>query len=163
MLFTLVFLIIIIVAAKMSMVTVKQSELVIIERLGRFHSILEPGLNFVVPFIDNVRAVVRTDQQNIKVSVNDVISSDNQSLKIDVVLFYTIIDPEKSVYEIKDLKEGINYLTSTTIRDVVSRYMGNEVMAYRGQVALQAKKVLDEALLAWGCRLDNANIDNISK
>ena len=121
MAFLIVLLVIILIIAFMSIKIVKQSEVYIIERLGKYHKIADAGLTIIIPFIDQVRSVVSLKQQTMDIPPQGVITKDNVTITIDTVVFYKITDPAKAVYEIQSLKKGIEYLAITTIRDIVGR------------------------------------------
>ena len=105
MVFLLILLIIIFIIAFKSIKIVKQSEVYIIERLGKYHKIADAGLTIIVPFIDQVRSVVSLKQQTMDIPPQGVITKDNVTITIDTVVFYKITDPAKAVYEIQSLKK----------------------------------------------------------
>ena len=84
-----------------SIKVVKQSELYIIERLGKFHKVADAGLTIIIPFIDHIRSIVSLKQQTLDIQPQEVITKDNVTITIDTVVFYKIIDPAKAVYEIR--------------------------------------------------------------
>ncbi len=155
------FVIICIVAFK-SIHIVRQSEVLIIERLGRFHKVAEAGLTIIVPFIDNVRSVVSLKQQTMDVPPQGVITADNVTITIDTVVFYKITDPVKAVYEIQSLKKGIEYLAITTIRDIVGKMELDETFSSRDLINDKLRAILDEATDAWGCKIDRVEIKDIT-
>ena len=112
-------IIIILVIAFKSIKVVNQSEVYIIERLGKYYKTADAGLTLIVPFIDRVSSVVLLKELTMDIPPQGVITKDNVTISIDTVVFYQITDPEKSVYEIANLKKGIEYLAITTIRDIV--------------------------------------------
>ena len=121
MLFLIIIAIILIVFVAMSVKIVRQSEVYIIERLGKFHKIADAGLTIIIPFIDHVRSIVSLKQQTLDVAPQEVITKDNVTITINTVVFYRIMDPAKAVYEIQSLKKGIEYLSVTSIRDLVGK------------------------------------------
>lgn len=155
------FLIIIIVAF-CSIKVVRQSEVYVIERLGKFNSIAEAGLNFILPFVDRVRAVVSLKQQTMDVPPQSVITKDNVTITIDTVVFYQITDPAKAVYEIESLQKGICYLAITTIRDIVGKMDLDSTFSSRDSINMQLRQVLDEATDKWGCKVDRVEIKDIT-
>ena len=120
-LFFIPFAIILIIAA-FSIKVVRQAEVYVIERLGKFHKVADAGLNIILPFIDRVRAIVNMKQQTMDVPPQGVITKDNVTITIDTVVFFQIMDPVKSVYEIENLQKGIAYLAIATIRDIVGKW-----------------------------------------
>ena len=155
------FVIIVFVAYK-TIKIVRQSEVYIIERLGRFHKVAGAGLTIIVPFIDRVRSVVSLKQQTMDIPPQSVITSDNVTITIDTVVFYKITDPAKAVYEIQSLKKGIEYLAITTIRDIVGKMELDETFSSRDIINTKLRTVLDEATDVWGCKIDRVEIKDIT-
>ncbi|MBR2241426.1 MAG: SPFH/Band 7/PHB domain protein [Clostridia bacterium] len=141
---------------------VKQSEVYIIERLGKFHKVADAGLTIIVPFIDHVRSIVSLKQQTMDIPPQGVITRDNVTITIDTVVFYKITDPAKAVYEIQSLKKGIEYLAITTIRDVVGKMDLDETFSSRDTINDQLRVILDEATDQWGCKVDRVEIKDIT-
>jgi len=158
----LVLFVILIIIAFKTIKVVRQSEVYIIERLGKFHKVADAGLTIIVPFIDTVRSVVSLKQQTMDVPPQGVITTDNVTITIDTVVFYKITDPAKAVYEIQSLKKGIEYLAITTIRDIVGKMMLDETFSSRDQINNKLRIILDEATDPWGCRVDRVEIKDIS-
>ena len=160
--FLLVLLIIILIIAAMSIKIVKQSEVYIIERLGKFYKVADAGLTIIVPFLDHVRSVVSLKQQTMDVPPQGVITEDNVTMTIDTVVFYQITDPAKAVYEIQSLKKGIEYLAITTIRDIIGKMNLDETFSSRDGINNKLRIVLDEATDRWGCKIDRVEIKDIN-
>lgn len=160
--FLLVLFIIVCIIAYKTIKVVRQSEVYIIERLGRFHKVADAGLTIIVPFIDKVRSVVSLKQQTMDIPPQGVITSDNVTITIDTVVFYKITDPAKAVYEIQSLKKGIEYLAITTIRDIVGKMELDETFSSRDQINDKLRVILDEATDAWGCKIDRVEIKDIT-
>ncbi len=160
--FLLFLLIIILIIAFMSIKIVKQSEVYIIERLGKFYKVADAGLTIIIPFFDHVRSVVSLKQQTMDVPPQGVITKDNVTITIDTVVFYQITDPAKAVYEIQSLKKGIEYLAITTIRDIIGKMDLDETFSSRDGINNQLRVVLDEATDKWGCKIDRVEIKDIT-
>ena len=160
--FLLVLLVIIIVIACSSIKIVKQAEVYIIERLGKFYKVADAGLTIIIPFFDHVRSVVSLKQQTMDVPPQGVITKDNVTITIDTVVFYQITDPAKAVYEIQNLKKGIEYLAITTIRDIIGKMDLDETFSSRDGINTQLRVVLDEATDRWGCKVDRVEIKDIT-
>ena len=105
--FLIVLLVIVAIIAFSSIKVVNQSEVYIIERLGKFEKIADAGLTIIVPFLDRVSSVVLLKEQTMDIPPQGVITKDNVTINIDTVVFYQITDPVKAVYEIQNLKKGI--------------------------------------------------------
>ena len=160
--FFLVLLAIIVVIALSSIKIVKQAEVYIIERLGKFYKVADAGLTVIIPFFDHVRSVVSLKQQTMDVPPQGVITKDNVTITIDTVVFYQITDPAKAVYEIQNLKKGIEYLAITTIRDIIGKMDLDETFSSRDGINTQLRVVLDEATDRWGCKVDRVEIKDIT-
>ena len=152
----------ILIIAAMSIKIVKQSEVYIIERLGKFYKVADAGLTIIVPFLDHVRSVVSLKQQTMDVPPQGVITKDNVTITIDTVVFYQITDPAKAVYEIQSLKKGIEYLAITTIRDIIGKMNLDETFSSRDGINNKLRIVLDEATDRWGCKIDRVEIKDIN-
>ena len=162
MLFLLILLAIVLVIAFMSIKIVRQSEVYIIERLGKFYKVADAGLTIIIPFLDHVRSVVSLKQQTMDVPPQGVITKDNVTITIDTVVFYQITDPAKAVYEIQSLKKGIEYLAITTIRDIIGKMDLDETFSSRDGINNKLRAVLDEATDKWGCKIDRVEIKDIT-
>ena len=160
--FLIVVFIIIVIIAIRSIKIVQQSEVCIIETLGRFHKVAEPGVNIIVPFVDNVRAVVSLKQQTMDIPPQGVITADNVTITIDTVVFYKITDPTKAIYEIQNLTQGIQYLAITTIRDIVGKMELDQTFSSRDLINDRLRAILDEATDIWGCKIDRVEIKDIT-
>ena len=162
MIFLLILLVIILVIAFTSIKIVKQSEVYIIERLGKFYKIADAGLTIIIPFFDHIRSVVSLKQQTMDIPPQGVITKDNVTITIDTVVFYQITDPAKAVYEIQSLKKGIEYLAITTIRDIIGKMDLDETFSSRDGINTKLRVVLDEATDRWGCKIDRVEIKDIT-
>jgi len=162
MTFLLVLLIIVAIIAFKSIKVVKQSEVYIIERLGKFHKIADAGLTIIIRFVDHVRSVVSLKQQTMDIQPQGVITEDNVTITIDTVVFYKITDPAKAVYEIQSLKKGIEYLAITTIRDIVGKMDLDSTFSSRDAINDKLRVILDEATDQWGCKVDRVEIKDIT-
>ena len=162
MTFLIILIAIILLIAFMSIKIVKQAEVYIIERLGKFYKVADAGLTVILPFFDHVRSVVSLKQQTMDVPPQGVITKDNVTITIDTVVFYQITDPAKAVYEIQNLKKGIEYLAITTIRDIIGKMNLDETFSSRDGINNQLRIVLDEATDRWGCKIDRVEIKDIN-
>ena len=162
MLYLIIFLVIILIIAFKSIKVVKQSEVYIIERLGKFHKVADAGLTIIVPFVDHVRSVVSLKEQTMDIPPQGVITEDNVTIVIDTVVFFQITDPAKAVYEIQSLKKGIEYLAITTIRDIVGKMNLDSTFSSGDLINNQLRILLDEATDKWGCKVNRVEIKDIN-
>ena len=163
---------------------VPQSETRVIERLGRFHSVLNPGLNFIIPFIDkpktiytrrvenglNGRHVVRTTATTVidlREQVYDfpsqqVITRDNVTTEINALLYFQITDPKKAVYEIDNLPNAIEKLTQTSLRNVIGELELDETLTSRDTINSRLQNILDDATNKWGVKVNRVELQDIT-
>ena len=158
----LILLVILLIIAFKSIKIVRQSEVYVIERLGRFHKVADAGLTIIIPFIDHVRSVVSLKQQTMDIPPQGVITKDNVTITIDTVVFYQVTDPAKAVYEIQSLKKGIEYLSITTIRDIIGKMDLDETFTSRDDINTKLRVILDEATDKWGCKIDRVEVCDIN-
>jgi len=157
----LIFLALVVFVAYKTVKVVRQSEVYIIERLGKYHKVAVAGLNIIFPFIDHVRSIVSLKQQTMDIPPQGVITKDNVTITIDTVVFYQITDPQKATYEIQNLKKAIEYLAITTIRDIVGKMDLDSTFSSRDSINTQLRQILDEGTDKWGCKVDRVEIKDI--
>lgn len=157
----LILLVIVVLVALRTIKIVPQSEVLIVERLGRYHKTAEAGLNIIWPFIDHVRARVDLREQTMDVQPQSVITKDNVTIRIDTVVFFQITEARNAVYEIQNLQNGIKYLTTTTMRDIIGKMELDTTLSSREQINSQLRQILDEATDKWGCKVNRVEIKDI--
>ncbi|MCL2074281.1 MAG: SPFH/Band 7/PHB domain protein [Marinilabiliaceae bacterium] len=163
---------------------VRQSETVIIERLGRYSRTLSAGINIIIPVIDQRRSVIwrfvkedydgrtiivrkETSKIDLRETVYDfskqnVITKDNVVTEINAVLYFQIIDPVKSVYEIANLPDAIEKLTQTTLRNVIGEMNLDETLTSRDTINGKLRTVLDDASHKWGVKVNRVELQDIN-
>ena len=135
-----------IIIAKKTLVIIPQSETKIIERLGRYHATLSPGINIIIPFIDSAKSIVTlqrgrymySDSIDLREQVYDfdkqnVITKDNIQMGINALLYFQIVDPFKAVYEINNLPNAIEKLTQTTLRNIIGEMELDQTLTSRAR------------------------------
>ncbi len=134
----------------------------IVERLGRYHKTLDPGLNILVPFIDRLR-VPLTDMREQVVSFppQPVITEDNLVVSIDTVIYFQVTDARAATYEIANYLAAIEQLTTTTLRNVVGGMTLEEALTSRDTINQQLRSVLDETTGKWGIRVSRVELKAI--
>jgi len=140
---------------------VPQATSVIVERLGRYSRTLDPGLHFLVPFVDRPRATVDLREQVVSFPPQPVITSDNLVVNIDTVIYYQPTDPRAATYEIANYIQGIEQLTVTTLRNVIGSLDLEQTLTGRDQINNQLRGVLDEATGRWGIRVNRVELKAI--
>ncbi len=158
----LVGIVVVLIFALRYIIIVRQSTAVIIERLGKFSRELKPGLHFLVPILDSVRAVVDLREQAWDYPPQPVITKDNVPTSIDIVLYYYITDPVKSVYEVRNLNEAILKLTMTSIRNISGSLNLDELLVSRENVNNELRQIVDVATDPWGVKVTRAEIKAVN-
>jgi regulator of protease activity HflC (stomatin/prohibitin superfamily) len=144
-----------------SILVIPQAQSAVIERLGRFKTTAEPGLNFLVPFLDRVRARIDRREQVVSFPPQPVITQDNLTVSIDTVVYFQVTNPRDAVYEISDYIIGVEQLTTTTLRNVVGGMSLEETLTSRDSINGQLRGVLDEATGRWGIRVARVELKAI--
>jgi len=158
----IILFVIIVIIAFASIKIVRQSEVYIIERLGRFSKVADAGLVIIWPFIEQVRARISLKEQTMDIPPQGVITKDNVTITIDTVVFYQVTDPRAAVYEIENLQKGIGYLAITTIRDIVGKMDLDNTFSSRENINIQLREILDSATDKWGCKVTRVEIKDIN-
>lgn len=155
---------------------VSQSETMIVERLGRYHRTLQAGINIILPIVERpketiarlntgaLRMVSRIDlrEQVYDFDKQSVITKDNVMTEINALLYFQVVDPVKSVYEIKNLPMAIEKLTQTTLRNVVGEMELDETLTSRDTINSKLRNVLDEATNKWGVKVNRVELQDIT-
>ena len=132
-----------------------------VERLGRYHRTLQPGLNFVIPYIDRVYPKIDLREQVVSFKPQPVITEDNLVVEIDTVLYFQVTDPRSAAYEIASYLQAVEQLTVTTLRNVVGSMDLEQTLTSRDSINSQLRGVLDEATGKWGLRVNRVEIKAI--
>lgn len=130
----------------------------IVERLGQYHRTLQPGWNFMIPFVDYVRAKISTKQQILDIEPENVITKDNVKISIDNVIFYKVMNARDAVYNIESFKSGIIYSTITNMRNIVGNMTLDEVLSGRDKINQELLLVVDEITDAYGIKILSVEI-----
>ena len=163
-----------IVVLKKTIVIIPQSEMKIIERLGKYYNTLEPGINVIIPFIDKAKDMVAmsrgryvmTDRIDLREQVYDfpsqnVITKDNIQMEINALLYFQIVDPFKAVYEISNLPNAIEKLTQTTLRNIIGEMELDQTLTSRDTINSKLRLVLDDATNKWGIKVNRVELQDI--
>jgi regulator of protease activity HflC (stomatin/prohibitin superfamily) len=140
---------------------IPQATAAVIERLGRYKGTAAPGLAFLVPFIDRVRERIDLREQVRSFPPQPVITQDNLTVNIDTVVYFQVTDPKSAVYEISDYINGVEQITTTTLRNVVGGLSLEETLTSRDQINTVLRGELDEATGRWGLRVGRVEIKAI--
>lgn len=140
---------------------IPQASAGVVERLGRYHRTLMPGLNLLVPFIDRVRPLIDLREQVVSFPPQPVITEDNLVVSIDTVIYFQVTDPRAATYEINNYLGAVEQLTTTTLRNVVGGLNLEEALTSRDEINGQLRIVLDEATGKWGIRVGRVELKAI--
>jgi len=133
----------------------------VVERLGRYHKTLSPGLNLLVPFIDRLRPLIDMREQVVSFPPQPVITEDNLVVSIDTVVYFQVTDARAATYEIANYLGAVEQLTTTTLRNVVGGLNLEEALTSRDEINGQLRVVLDEATGKWGIRVSRVELKAI--
>lgn len=164
-------------------IIVQQAEVVVIERLGKFHKVLDSGFNWIIPILDAPRAIdwkvtqrgfdgtsysviQKRTRIDLREAVYDfprqnVITKDNVSISINALLYFQIVDPKSAVYEIQNLPEAIEKLTQTNLRNLVGQLDLDESLVSRDKINHELRAILDDATNKWGVKVNRVELQDI--
>jgi regulator of protease activity HflC (stomatin/prohibitin superfamily) len=159
---TLILFVVALIVVVKAIRVVPQQHAWIVERLGRFYAVLEPGLNFVIPFVD--RVAYRHDLREIPLDVPPqvCITKDNTQLQVDGILFFQVTDPKLASYGSSNYVSAITQLAQTTLRSVVGRMELDRTFEERDQINATVVASLDEAALSWGVKVLRYEIKDLT-
>jgi regulator of protease activity HflC (stomatin/prohibitin superfamily) len=140
---------------------VPQATVGIVERLGRFQRVLNPGLSVIIPLVDRVRPLIDTRERVQPFPPQQVITRENVTVAIDTVLYYQVIDPVASTYEIANPLAAIEQLTITTLRNEIGSMNLQESLTSRDSINARLATVLAEATAKWGIKINRVEIKAI--
>lgn len=140
---------------------IPQARAGVVERVGRYHRTLHPGLNIIVPFIDRVRPLIDMREQVVSFPPQPVITEDNLVVSIDTVVYFQVTDARAATYEIANYLGAVEQLTTTTLRNVVGGLNLEEALTSRDNINGQLRLVLDEATGKWGIRVSRVELKAI--
>ena len=140
---------------------VPQARAGIVERFGRYHRTLNPGLTVLVPFVDRLKPLIDLREQVVSFPPQPVITEDNLVVQIDTVLYFTINDAKSQTYEVATPLQAIEQITVTTLRNVIGSLTLEQALTSRDHINAQLRGVLDEATNKWGIRVNRVEIKSI--
>ncbi|HBY20030.1 MAG TPA: peptidase [Clostridiales bacterium] len=155
-----VFIFIVIVAIS-SVKIISQSTVGIVERLGKFHRKADTGINFIIPFLENMKTVIDLREQVIDFPPQPVITKDNIAIQIDTVVYFKVTDPINFIYEIANPISAIENLAATTLRNIIGELDLNGTLTSRDIVNTKLRTILDEATDQWGIKVNRVELKNI--
>jgi regulator of protease activity HflC (stomatin/prohibitin superfamily) len=179
----IVFAILVISIISRGLIVVRQAQVVIVERLGKYYKTLDSGIHIIIPIFDKTRnihwrynkadfrgnvVVVQKVEDRIDMRENvydfprqNVITSDNVSININALLYFQITDPYKAVYEIGNLPEAIEKLTQTSLRNVIGELTLDKTFTSRDAINAKLRDILDDATDKWGVKVNRVELQEI--
>ena len=141
---------------------VPQSQKYVVERLGRLHAVLGPGINFIVPFFDRVRHKVSVLERQLPAMSQDAITSDNVLVQVETSVFYRIIEPEKSVYRFRVVDAAISTTVAGIVRSEIGRMELDQVQANRSRLIEAVRDQVAQQVDDWGIEVTRAEILDVN-
>ncbi len=141
---------------------VPQSEQHVVERFGRLRAVLSPGINFIIPFLDRIAHKVSILERQLPIAKQDAITSDNVLVQVDTSVFYRILEPEKTVYRIRDVDGAIATTVAGIVRAEIGRMELDEVQSNRSVLIDTIKGNVEESVNDWGIEVTRAEILDVN-
>jgi regulator of protease activity HflC (stomatin/prohibitin superfamily) len=173
-----------IIIVKSAIIVVRQAQTMVVERLGKYNRSLSSGINLIVPFVDQPRAIdwhsvislpsgetitrrYRSTTIDLRETVyvfprQNVITKDNVVVEIDALIYFQVTDPVRAAYEIANLPDAIEKLTQTTLRNVVGELDLDQVLSSREHINTKLREILDEATHKWGAKVARVELKDIN-
>ena len=161
-LFLLVLAVFIITCILLGVRIVPQSEQFVVERFGRLKSVLGPGINFIVPFLDRVAHKISILERQLPNASQDAITVDNVLVQVETSVFYRITEPERTVYRIRDVDAAIATTVAGIVRAEIGKMELDEVQSNRSQLITQIKALVEDAVDDWGIEVTRAEILDVN-
>ncbi len=155
-----VILLVVLVLIRMSVRILREYERAVVFTLGRFQKVKGPGLVLLIPFIQEM---VRVDLriQVIEIPSQDVISRDNVSMKVDAVLYFNVVNPERAIIQVQNYLPATNMLAQTTLRAVLGQHELDEMLSERKKLSSDVQSILDTQTETWGIKVSNVEIRTV--
>lgn len=157
-----VFFILVVVTITMGVRIVPQGSKHVVQRLGKYHRTLPPGLNIIIPYIDSVAYKVTTKDIVLDIPSQEVITRDNAVIIVNAVAYINIISPEKSVYGVEDYRFAIQNLVQTSLRSIVGEMALDDALSSRDQIKAKLKAAISDDISDWGITIKTVEIQDIN-
>jgi len=153
--------IVVLVTLKKSIIIIRQAEKGIVERFGRYKETLDPGLRFLVPFVDSLRARVDMRETVLDIEPQAVITKDNVGITVDAVVYYYVTDAKAVRYEVANFYIAVSKLAQTNLRNLVGDMSLDETLGSRERINSSLRTTLDEATDKWGVKVTRVEVKEI--
>jgi regulator of protease activity HflC (stomatin/prohibitin superfamily) len=157
-----VFVVLVLVSIILGVRIVPQGSKHVVQRLGKYHKSLGPGLNLIVPYIDNVAYKVTTKDIVLDIPSQEVITRDNAVIVANAVAYINIVSPEKSVYGVEDYRIAIQNLVQTSLRSIVGEMDLDDALSSRDMIKAKLKDAISDDIADWGITLKTVEIQDIN-
>lgn len=144
-----------------SVKVIRQQQVAVVERLGKFRRTLESGPHLLVPWIDQVRHMIDLREAVVPFPPQGVITEDNLMVSIDSVIYYQVVDPVRAAYEAQNYIQAIEQLTMTTLRNIIGGLDLEQTLTSREEINQKLRAVLDEATGKWGIKVNRVELRSI--
>ena len=160
--FLILLILFVVLIIKLGVKIVSQADIYIIERLGRFHRVLDGGFHIIIPFFDSVRAKLSVREELVDISRQQVITKDNVNIMVDGIVFLKVFDVRMAVYNVEDYKKAISNLAMTTLRSAIGEMSLDSTLPSRDQLNANLQIALGDAANNWGVKIMRVEISEIS-
>lgn len=157
----LVLIVVVVAILLRSVRVVRQQQVGVVERLGKFKRTLEPGPHLLVPLLDTVRYTMDMREAVVPFPPQGVITEDNLMVSIDSVIYYQVVDPVRAAYEAQNYIQAIEQLTMTTLRNIIGGLDLEQTLTSREEINQKLRTVLDEATGKWGIKVNRVELRSI--
>ncbi len=147
---------------KLGIKIVSQADVLIVERLGRFHRVLDGGFHVIIPFFDSVRARLSVREGLVDISRQQVITKDNVNIMVDGIVFLKVIDGRMAQYNVENYKMAISNLAMTTLRSAIGEMSLDMTLGGRDELNAKLQSALADAANNWGVKIMRVEISDIS-
>ncbi|MFZ5571527.1 MAG: SPFH domain-containing protein [Thermodesulfobacteriota bacterium] len=158
----LVFVILVIVTIALGVRIVPQGSKYVIQRLGKFHKTLGPGLNILIPYMDMVAYKVTTKDIVLDIPSQDVITKDNAVIIVNAVAYINLVSPEKAVYGVEDYRIAIQNLVQTSLRSIIGEMDLDDALSSRDAIKAKLKTAISDDISDWGITMKTVEIQDIN-
>lgn len=160
--FLIFLLVVVIIFIYKSVRIVSQSDYIIVERLGRFHKVLQGGIHFIIPFVDRIASILTSKEHLVSINRQQVITKDNVGITVDGIVFVKVVEPKAATYSVSNYGFAIENLGITTLRSEIGRITLDESLSSRETLNISLQNTLADAADNWGIKVMRVEISEIS-
>ena len=160
--FAVVVLVFAVLFLKAGIKIISQSDIYIVERLGKFHKVLDGGFHIIIPFVDQIRAVITVREQLVDITKQQVITKDNVNISVDGIVFLKVVDGKMALYNVDSYKRAIANLAMTTLRGEIGAMNLDDTLSSRDRLNSALQRALGDAADNWGVKIMRVEISEIS-